>query len=153
MKFIKLFGEFFNKLRYRPTAKTDIITQNIARDKTGRWVADDKGQLIYKSDTPERIAKFTKAQEDRYAKLEEQIKSKCCQGSGVNCHCSPEKLAEKKKQAEAPKPKPFPKPTVNKKVEEVKAEAKRQQEKYGATKPVAKKKPTGGGTKKERPIE
>lgn len=132
MKFITLLGEFFNKLRYKPTTKADIITQNIARDKTGRWVSDNEGKLVYKNDDPARIEKFTKIQEERFATLEKQIKEKCCNGSGVNCHCSPEKLAEKKKQAEAPKPKPFPKPTVTKPAEEPK-------------KPATPKKKSGGG--------
>lgn len=130
----KWLGEFLNKIRFGKTnpvtTKDDIITANIVRDKAGRWVVDDKGGLIYKNDTPERIAKFTKQQEDRYAKLEEQIKSKCCNGSGVNCHCSPEKLAEKKKQAEAPKPKPVPKPTA-----------------------TPKKKSSGGGSAKPHEIQ
>ncbi len=148
MKFITLLGEFFNKFRYKPTTKADIIVENIARDKFGRWVSDNEGKLVYKSDDPARIAKFAKIQEDKFEGLKKQIEDKCCGGSGINCHCSPEKLAEKKKQAEAPKPKPFPKPTVNKKVEEVKTEAKRQQEKYGTQKPVAKKKSGGGGSSK-----
>jgi hypothetical protein len=137
----KWLGEFLNKIRFNKTTKADIIVQNIARDKFGRWVSDNEGKLVYKNDTPERIAKFTKAQEDKYAKLEEQLKSKCCQGSGVNCHCSPEKLAEKKKQAEAPKPKPFPKPTVTKPTEETKKPA------------TPKKKSTGGGSTKAHEIQ
>lgn len=141
----KWFSEFLKKFRKTSTSE-DIIVANIARDKAGRWVSDDKGQLVYTSDTPERIAKFTKEQEKYYddwaKKFEEQIKSKCCGGSGVNCHCSPEELAEKKKkQAEAPKPKPFPKPTVTKPTEETK-------------KPTTpKKKSTGGGSAKPHQIQ
>lgn len=136
----KWLGEFLNKIRFGKTApapvksEDDIIVANIARDKVGRWVTDDKGQFVYKSDTPERIAKFTKEQEKYYddwaKKFEEQIKSKCCGGSGVDCHCSPEKLAEKKKQSEAPKPKPVPKPTA-----------------------TPKKKSTGGGSAKPNKIQ
>jgi hypothetical protein len=126
--FTTLLGEFFNKFRFKPTTKTDIIVENIARDNKGRWVTDSEGKLVYKSDDPARIAKFTKLQEERFEKLAKQIQEKCCGGSGVNCHCSPEKLAEKKKQAEAPKPKPVPKPTVT-------------------------KKPTGGGSAKPNKIQ
>jgi hypothetical protein len=132
MKFIKLLGEFFNKFRYKPTTKADLIAENVARDKFGRWVSDNEGKLVYKSDDPARIAKFTKLQEEKLVDLKKQIENKCCGGSGVNCHCPPEKLADKKKQAEAPKPKPFPKPTVTKPAEETK-------------KPTTPKKKSGGG--------
>ena len=141
------FSEFINKIRVNKTTKAEPnlptlreTVNNIARDKTGRWVSDDKGKPVLKTDDPARIEKFIKRQEDYYLSVAKKIDptSGCC--GGDICACSL-------------KPKPTPKPTVNKKVEEVKAEAKRQQEKYGATKPVAKKKPTGGGTKKERAIE
>ena len=137
------FSEFINKIRFNKTtkAKPNLPTlretvNSIARDKTGRWVSADKGKAVLKTDYPARIAKFTKRQEDYYASISNKLTTStgCCGGSGSSCQCSP-------------------KPTVNKKVEEVKAEAKRQQEKYGTTKPVAKKKPTGGGTKKERSAE
>jgi hypothetical protein len=133
----KWFGEFFNKIRFTKTTKTEADTlrdnvSRIARDNRGRWVIDDLGKPVLKTDDPARIAKFSKRQEDYYLAVAK--KASCCGGGGSGCQCSP-------------------KPTVNKKVEEVKAEAKRQQEKYGTTKPVAKKKPTGGGTKKEQATE
>jgi hypothetical protein len=141
----KWFTEFLNKFRINETSKIDHektlseTVNNIARDSKGRWVADDLGKPVLKTDDPARIAKFTKRQEDYYSWVAKE--TSCCGGGKPGCYC-------------APKLKPvLTKPTVNKKVEEVKAEAERQQEKYGTQKPVAKKKPTGGGTKKERPIE
>jgi hypothetical protein len=123
----KWLGEFLNKVRFEKSRRSDIYIEQIARDKTGKWVTDNEKKLVYKNDDPKRIEKFTKAQESL------NNKKKCC---GGECVCSPTK-----------------KPTVSKKLEEVKVEAKRQQEKYGTQKPVAKKKPTGGGTKKELPLE
>jgi hypothetical protein len=136
----KWFEEFLNKIRPAKTTKAEAITlsetvNNIARDNKGRWVSDDLGKPVLKTDDPARIERFTKRQEDYYLSVSKKITPTTCCGGGI-CECSAK-----------------PKPTVNKKVEEVKAEAKRQQEKYGIAKPVAKKKPTGGGTKKEQAIE
>jgi len=121
----KWFEEFLNKIRPAKTTKAETITlietvNNIARDNKGRWVSDDLGKPVLKTDDPARIAKFTKRQEDFYLSVAKKVS--CCGGGASGCQCSL-------------------KPTDNKKVEEVKAEAKRQQEKYGTQKPVAKKKP------------
>ena len=131
----KWLGDFLNKIRFNKNVRSDIYIQQISRDSKGRWVTDGEGKFVYKNDDPARIEKFTKAQEKKFEDLEKSLnnKEKCCDGESV---CSPTK-----------------KPTVSKKLEEVKVEAKRQQQKYGTQKPAPKKKPSGGGTKKELSLE
>ena len=131
----KWLGDFLNKIRFNKNVRSDIYIQQISRDSKGRWVTDGEGKFVYKNDDPARIEKFTKAQEKKFEDLEKSLnnKEKCCDGESV---CSPTK-----------------KPTVSKKLEEVKVEAKRQQEKYGTQKIAPKKQPSGGGTKKELPLE
>jgi hypothetical protein len=118
----KWLGEFLNKIRYNKSRRSDIYIANIARDKTGKWVTDNEGKLVYKNDDPKRIEKFTLLQE----KKSKNLIVKCCDG---DCQCKPE--VEVKKAT--------PKTVKIGTKDGVKTVS---------GKPVAKKKNTGGGSAK-----
>ena len=87
MKWLK---NYLNKIRFEKSRRSDIYIEQIARDKTGKWVTDNESKLVYKNDDPKRIEKFTLIQEK---KAETQI-IKCCGGKG-KCSCSPDPVSKK----------------------------------------------------------
>lgn len=109
---MKWLSNFLNKIRFGKNLRSDIYIEQIARDKTGRWVTDNEGKFVYKNDDPARIDKFTKAQEKKFSDLEKSLstKSKCCDG---DCKCKSEKPAPAKKPV-AKKPATTTKPTAKK---------------------------------------
>jgi hypothetical protein len=102
MKWLK---NYLSKIRFEKSRRSDIYIEQIARDKTGKWVTDNESKLVYKNDDPKRIEKFTLLQEK---KSETQI-IKCCGGKD-KCACAPDPVS-KKPVAKKPtaKKKPAPK--------------------------------------------
>ena len=87
MKWLK---NYLNKIRFEKSRRSDIYIDQIARDKTGKWVTDNESKLVYKNDDPKRIEKFTLLQEK---KSETQI-IKCCGGKD-KCACAPDPVSKK----------------------------------------------------------
>jgi hypothetical protein len=107
---MKWLSNYLNKIRFGKNIRSDIYVDQIVRDSKGKWVTDDEQKLVYKSDDPKRIEKFTLIQE----KKSEASLLKCCGGKG-KCNCSPDPVSKKPTAKKAtPKVEDKPKPVAKK---------------------------------------